>query len=50
MSTSVGKAESEAAMKQAAPVLRRYRVHLALVAGNVAFAAIFIAVALSGFH
>jgi hypothetical protein len=37
-------------MNQAAPVLRRYRVHLAVVAGNVAFAAIFVAVALSGFH
>jgi hypothetical protein len=37
-------------MKRAAPVLRRYRVHLALVVGNAAFAAIFVAVALSGFH
>jgi hypothetical protein len=37
-------------MKQAALVLRRYRVHLALVAGNAAFAAIFVAIALSGFH
>ncbi len=37
-------------MNQSAPVLRRYRVHLAVVAGNVAFAAIFLAVALSGFH
>jgi hypothetical protein len=37
-------------MSRVALVLRRYRVHLAVVGGNVAFAAIFIAVALSGFH
>jgi hypothetical protein len=37
-------------MNQATRVLRRYRVHLAVVAGNVAFAAIFMTVALSGFH
>lgn len=37
-------------MKQAMTILRRYRVPLAVVAANAAFAATFVTVALSGFH
>ncbi len=37
-------------MNRAPVVLRRYRLHLAMIASNVAFAAIFVTIALSGFH
>ena len=37
-------------MNRAPVVLRRYRLHLAVIASNVAFAAIFVTIALSGFH
>jgi hypothetical protein len=37
-------------MNRVPVVLRRYRLHLAVIASNVAFAAIFVTIALSGFH
>jgi hypothetical protein len=37
-------------MNQAVTVLRRYRAHGALVAANAAFAAVFVTIALIGFH
>jgi hypothetical protein len=37
-------------MNQAITVLRRYRAHGAVIAANAAFAAIFVTIALSGFH
>lgn len=37
-------------MRDQVQILRRYQTHLALVVANVAFAAVFVTIALSGFH
>ncbi len=37
-------------MTQSMAIVRRYRMHLAVILANAAFAAIFLTVALSGFH
>ena len=37
-------------MRQPIQILRRHQAHVALVVANVAFAAVFVTIALSGFH
>lgn len=37
-------------MRQPIQILRRYQAHVALVVANVAFAAVFVTIALTGFH